>query len=314
MDINVIIFTVATLSVLGLVLAVILYYVAQKFKVEEDPRIDEIEACLPGANCGGCGNAGCRAFAESVVKAGNLDSNYCPVGGNAVMKKVAEKLGVEIVEKEPMVAVVRCTGNCEKRPLTVEYDGLSSCRVKASLISSDTGCSFGCLGEGDCEDACNFGAIKINPETRLPEVNEDLCTACGACVKACPKSIIELRKKGPKSRRVYVACRNQDKGGVARKACTGACIGCGKCAKTCPFGAITVENNLAYIDFNLCKSCRKCAEVCPTGAIVDVNFPPRPVKPAGPVKPVASAAPVAPATPAAPVAETKEVPAEKTVA
>lgn len=276
---NTIIFTVVTLSLLGLLLAVVLYFVAQKFKVEEDPRIDEVESCLPGANCGGCGYAGCRAFAESCVKAGNLDNNFCPVGGNAVMSRIAGKLGLEVKEKAPMVAVVRCSGNCDNRPKTSFYDGYSSCRIKASLYTGDTGCSFGCLSEGDCVSACSFGAIRMNPNTGLPEVDDDLCTACGACVKACPRSIIELRNKGPKNRRVYVACSSKDKGAVARKACSAACIGCRKCEKACPFGAITVENNLAYIDFNKCRLCRKCVDECPTGAIHAVNFPPKVSRP-----------------------------------
>ena len=130
---------------------------------------------------------------------------------------------------------------------------------------------------------CQFDAIHMNPETGLPEVVEDKCTACGACVKACPKSIIELRAQGKRSRRVYVSCINKDKGAVTRKACSVGCIGCGKCVKTCPFEAISLENNLAYIDYNKCKLCRKCVEVCPQHTIIEENFPPRKPKEEVPV-------------------------------
>lgn len=276
---NIILFTVITLSVLGLLLAVVLYIVAKKFKVEEDPRIDDVEAIMPGANCGGCGFAGCRAFAENAVKSSTLDGLFCPVGGNEVMKKVAERLGMAVAEKAPMVAVVRCHGTCDNRPTTNFFDGASSCKVQNSLYAGDTDCRYGCLGHGDCVAVCPFDAIKINPRTRLPEVDDEKCTACGSCVKACPKGIIELRNKGSKNRRVFVSCVNKDKGAVAKKACAVACIGCMKCLKVCPFDAIKVENNLSYIDFNKCKLCRKCFDVCPTKAIWAVNFPIRVPKP-----------------------------------
>ena len=270
---SIVIWTIAVIALLGLVLALVLYIVADRFKVEEDPRIDEVEKVMPSANCGGCGFAGCRAFADAAVKAPNLDNNYCPVGGNDVMKKVAAILGYEVKEKAPMVAVVRCNGSCEARPRINEYDGYASCRVKAALYAGDTACAFGCLGCGDCVAACAFGAISMDPATGLPVVDESKCTACGACAKACPKSIIEIRPKGPRGMRLYVSCLNRDKGPAAKKACASACIGCGICAKTCTHGAITVENNVAYIDPAKCKLCRECEAVCPTGAIHSVNFP-----------------------------------------
>ena len=276
---NVIVASLITLGVIGLVAAIVLYFVAQKFKVEEDPRIDEVESVLPGANCGGCGFPGCHGFADACVKSPSLDGKLCPVGGQPVMSKIATILGMSVADAKPKVAVVRCNGSCANRPKKNFFDGAKSCRISNQLYAGETGCSFGCLGYGDCVDVCKFDAIKINPDTGLPEVDDDKCTACGACAKICPKRIIELRDKGVKNRRVFVSCVNKDKGAVARKACSAACIGCGLCAKNCPFNAIKVENNLAYIDFNLCRLCRKCVAVCPTGAIHDVNFP-TPVPPA----------------------------------
>ena len=172
----------------------------------------------------------------------------CPVGGSKTMQEIAAVLGRKAGEQKPKVAVVRCNGNCEARKKTNYYDGVRSCKIEHNLYIGETGCSFGCLGGGDCERACTFDAIHINPETGLPEVDEEKCTACGACVKACPKHIIELRYKGPKNRRIFVSCVNEEKGAVARKACSNACIGCSKCVKECAFDAITVKNNLAYID------------------------------------------------------------------
>ncbi len=271
--VKIIIWTIVVVTVLGLLLALVLYLIAQKFKVEEDPRIDEVEKVMPGANCGGCGYAGCRAFAEAAVKAPNLDKNYCPVGGNDTMAKVAAILGFEVQAKAPLVAVVRCNGSCEARPRVNDYDGYPSCYVKSLLYTGDTGCSFGCLGCGDCVAACQFGALSMDPATGLPVVDQAKCTACGACVKACPKRIIELRPQGPRGMREFVSCVNKEKGAVAKKACANACIGCGICAKTCTHDAITIEANLAYIDPAKCKLCRECEAMCPTGAIHGVNFP-----------------------------------------
>ena len=272
-------FTVLTLCVIGVLAAVVLYFVAQKFKVYEDPRIDDVERMLPGANCGGCGYPGCRGLADALVKNDDISNLYCSAGGAETMQKIAAYLGKTAAEQEPQVAVVRCSGSCDKRPRTNLYDGASSCAVEAALYGGETGCTYGCLGKGDCVAVCRFGALSIDPTTGLPVVDETLCTACGACVVACPKRIIELRKKGIKGRRVYVSCVNRDKGAVARKACAVSCIGCGKCVRTCPFEAITLSENLAYIDADKCKLCRKCVAECPQGSILAVNFPPpRPEK------------------------------------
>lgn len=273
---NFILTAVIVLGAIGLIAAVVLYVCSKKFAVEEDPRIGRVNELLPGANCGGCGFPGCGGLADALVKgadAGSLDGLFCPVGGQKVMGRVANLLGMAIANGEPKVAVVRCNGTCALRPKIAEYSGLRTCAAMHACGAGETACGFGCLGCGDCVEACQFDAIRMNPETGLPEVEEDKCTACGACVKACPRRIIELRKKGPKGRRVFVSCVNKDKGAIAMKACKAACIGCGKCEKECAFGAIKIENNLSYIDFEKCRLCRKCVPVCPTKAIHAVNFP-----------------------------------------
>ena len=276
---NVVLYTIITLGTIGAASAIILYFVAQKFKVFEDPRIDLVEQALPLANCGGCGFAGCRNFAEALVKSQNFDGLYCPVGGNETMKSTAAILGRAAIEKEPTVAVIRCNGTPQYRPRTNRYDGAKTCTIAHTLYIGESGCPHGCLGYGECVDACDFEAIHMNPATGLPEVMDEKCTACGACVKACPRKIIELRKKNPKDRKIFVSCINMEKGAVARKNCEVACIGCGKCVKVCPYEAITMENNLAYIDPVKCRLCRKCVIECPTHAILEIGFPPRKEKP-----------------------------------
>ncbi len=270
-----ILITITSLSVLAFVSAVILYVVAQKFKVFEDPRIDEVQALLPAANCGGCGFAGCRNMAEALVKADSFEGLYCPVGGASVMAEAARILGKVAPVVDPTVAVLLCNGSPEFRPRTSQYDGASDCRISHSLYLGETDCSYGCMGRGDCERACAFDALHMDTATGLPVINDDKCVSCGACVKACPRHLIELRKKAKKDRKIYVACSNCDKGGPARKACNVACIGCSKCFKVCEFDAITIKDNLAYIDAKKCTFCRKCPVECPTNAIIELNFPPR---------------------------------------
>ncbi len=270
-----ILITIISLSLLALISAIILYFVAQKFKIFEDPRIDEIQAILPAANCGGCGFAGCRNFAEALVKAEAFNDLICPVGGAEVMDIAAKMLGKEPVAFDPLIAVLLCNGTPEYRPRTSRYDGAADCRISNNLYMGETDCSYGCLGNGDCVRACAFDAMYMDSTNGLPVIADDKCVACGACVRACPRNLIDLRKKAKKDRKIYVACSNCDKGGPARRACKVACIACNKCIKVCEFGAITIENNLAYIDATKCTFCRKCVTECPTNSIIEVNFPPR---------------------------------------
>jgi Na+-translocating ferredoxin:NAD+ oxidoreductase RNF subunit RnfB len=270
-----ILYTIISLSILGAVAAVVLYFVAQRFKVYEDPRIDLVEAELPAANCGGCGYAGCRNLAETLVKSETFDGLFCPVGGNDVMAKIASILGREAISQDPKIAVLRCNGSCEFRPRTNLYNGTQTCAIASSLYSGETGCTYGCHGFGDCVSVCTFNALHIDKATGLPVVDDKLCTGCGACVKVCPRNLFELRKRWKGDKKIYVACSNEDKGGIARKNCTVACIGCSKCFKICPFEAITMNNNLAFIDSDKCRLCRKCGPECPTNSIIEIGFPVR---------------------------------------
>jgi len=274
---NIILLSVIVLGSVGFLAGVILFVIAQKFKVYEDPKIDEVENILPAANCGGCGFPGCRNFAEACVKAEDLDSLFCPVGGNECMANVAKILGKTVEAKDPQIAVIRCNGTPEFRQRTTIYDGATTCAMESALYGGHTDCQYGCLGHGDCVAVCKFDAIEMDPVTQLPVVN-DKCTACGACVTACPKGIIEIRPRGKKDKRIFVSCINKDRGGTAKKACQVACIGCKSCVNVCKFDAIKIENFLAYIDPVACKLCRACVTACPTNAIWEINFPPRKVK------------------------------------
>ncbi|HEX9600492.1 MAG TPA: Fe-S cluster domain-containing protein [Mariniflexile sp.] len=275
---NSILYSVLLLASLGVIAAIVLYVVSKKFYVYEDPLIAKVDELLPAANCGGCGSPGCKAFAEKLVKTDDISELFCPVGGNTVMKQVAEILGKAVAEKDPTLAVVLCQGGCDVRPKTTEYQGPRSCTISAMIYSGETDCQYGCLGDGDCVAVCKFDAMYMDENTGLPVVITDKCTSCGACAEACPRDIIEMRPKHKRDLKIFVGCLNEDKAGIAKKACDVACIGCSKCQDICPKDAITMENNLAYIDAIACTLCRKCVDICPTRSIIETNFPPKKVK------------------------------------
>lgn len=267
---NIIIINILILGLIAFFSAIVLYYAAKKFYVEENPKIEKIEQCLPGANCGACGKAGCHDFATfcAGVDEAGFSKLYCPVGGAAVMGQIAEVLGFETVEKEATIAVLKCNGSCENAPAKIEYDGITMCRIANKICSGVSGCPDGCLRLGDCVKVCKFGALSVDCQTGLPVVDEDKCTSCGACVNICPRHLFEIRTKGHKNSRVYVACSNKQKGALARKNCKVACIACGKCTKISQ--EIIVENNLSYIPSSVSAEQygEELAKTCPTGAII----------------------------------------------
>ncbi|ABK61239.1 RnfABCDGE type electron transport complex subunit B [Clostridium novyi] len=270
-----ILFPVLSLGGLGLLFGLILGYASKKFAVAVDPKVPLIRECLPGANCGGCGFAGCDAYSEAVAN-GSAPPNCCPIGGAPVAAKIGSVLGIEVDSSEPKVAYVKCQGTCEKAKEKYNYYGLKDCREAMNVPGAGSkACSFGCLGYGSCVSACKFDAIEI--VDGIAKVNKDNCVACGACVSTCPKNIIELV---PKKQLVIVSCNSHDRGLDVKNICSTGCIGCGLCAKACPKEAITMENNLPVIDYSKCVNCGLCAMKCPTKAIQNFR---KPVKKAAPV-------------------------------
>lgn len=260
MDIMNIVSAVLVLFIMGVVFALLLGIAAKVFAVEVDERVPLVRECLPGANCGGCGYAGCDAMASAIVE-GTAPVNGCPVGGAACAAKIAEVLGVEAEAAEPKVAHVHCNGGCNAID-KAKYEGLQDCTAAMRVVGGPKECAFGCMGLGSCVKECAFDAIHIVDGKAL--VDPEKCVACGKCVAACPKHLIDLV---PKAQKVHVNCMNHDRGAQAMKVCSNACIGCMKCEKTCKFDAIHVVDNVAVIDYDKCKNCKMCAKACPKGAI-----------------------------------------------
>ncbi|MCL2131782.1 MAG: RnfABCDGE type electron transport complex subunit B [Lentimicrobiaceae bacterium] len=253
------------IAAIAVVAAIVLYVVSRKFKVYEDPKIDEVADLLPGANCGGCGFAGCRNFAENIVKNGGLRGKSCPPGRAAVNVAIAQLFGEEAGDMSAQKVVVRCNGSCENAEAKTHYDSAQSCAFFHMINAGESGCAFGCLGCGDCVKVCKFDAIAIDAVTQLPKISGN-CVLCSACVAACPRKIIAVIPR-PEQGTAVVACVNREKGADAKKNCAVACIACKKCEKMCEFGAISVENNLAAVNPDKCTACMKCVENCPTKAI-----------------------------------------------
>jgi len=252
---------VAAMALLGLIFGVGIAYALKIFGIELDPAIFKILSRLPGSNCGACGKAGCAGFAEALKKGEAMPAG-CVVSNDEARRSIAEILGIEYEPKVKTLATLLCDGGTRAKD-KFSYHGIKTCKAATLVFGGYKACVFGCLGFGDCAEACPFDAIKIGADN-LPEVEAKRCTACGNCVKACPKKLFVL---APIKNNYYVKCSSTDPGGAVTKACKSGCIACFKCEKACPIGAIKVESNLARIYYDKCQNIGKCYEVCPTKVI-----------------------------------------------
>ena len=249
---------------LGLLLATLLAYANHHLFVYEDPRIEEVDEMLPHSNCGACGTPGCRPFAEMLIE-GTASPGQCTVNSPEMNIAIADFLEVDVGDIEKLVARLACAGGSHVAYTRAHYEGLKTCRAAALIAGGGKGCSWACLGLGDCEVSCDFDALHMDRHG-LPIVDTEKCTACGDCVEVCPKALFSLQ---PISRRLWVACKNLDNADESEAECEVTCNACGRCAADAPEGLITIQNNLAVIDYTKNDlASREAIERCPTGAII----------------------------------------------
>lgn len=260
-------YAILILGLLGGIFGLILAAASKVFAVKSNPKLAMILDCLPGANCGGCGYPGCTGCAAAIL-AHRAPVNACPSCSGLQTSQIAAIMGVEVKAQEHRVAFVRCSGGDRASRKFDRYIGLEDCTAAMQVSGNGTlDCAYGCLGRGTCVRACKFGAIFINAHGTA-EVDPDQCTHCMQCARVCPRHVIT---DVPYHADVLVPCANKDKGPAAKSICTVSCIGCRLCEKNCPAGAITVEDNIASIDYTRCTSCGLCAEKCPRKLLTNVH-------------------------------------------
>lgn len=254
----IIVAVIAVIAGLGLSIAAVLLAVPKNEKAEA------VEKLLPGANCGACGFSGCAGYAEALAE-GKAENGLCAPGGSSAAAAISECLGIATASFDKKVALVRCVGTFDNTSNKMEYAGKQSCMAAIQHFGGVSECLYGCMGLGDCVDVCKFDAISVC--NGVAHVDPENCTACGMCVKACPRGVIDIVRADSKN---VVRCNNTERGVVAKKACKAACIGCMLCVKACPEDAVKVENFLARVDNEKCTGCGKCTEVCPSKCIGSV--------------------------------------------
>ena len=258
------IYAVLILAGLGLIAALGLGIASRVFAVATDPKVEAVLDLLPGANCGACGFAGCAGYADAVAS-GAAAAGLCTVNSQENNEAIAKVLGVAMEKLERKFPVLHCQGDKVRAVFRYEYHGVFTCAAAHLLAGGSKGCRYGCLGYGDCMRSCPFDAIRLD-ENGMPIFDNNKCTSCGACERACPRNIIELV---PVSKKVHVLCMSKDKGARVQKYCALGCIACKKCEKNCPVDAIHVVDNIALIDYSKCINCGICASVCPSHSIID---------------------------------------------
>ncbi len=262
---SIIVSALIVMSLLGVTFGIGLAIASRRLAVEVDPRIEQVSEALPGLNCGACGYAQCAAYAEALVKS-EAQVGLCSPGGEEVASLVGTILGLKVEIATPRVAVLRCHRlNCPER---YHYDGLDDCRGAELLQAGFLACHYGCLGLGTCVEACQFEALVMGKDG-LPQVMEENCVACGACVRVCPRNLFTLESI---SDYIHVRCSSHDRGALSRKVCERSCIVCRLCERECPVDAITMVHNLAVIDQEKCIRCGRCVQVCPNEVIVDFRL------------------------------------------